>query len=194
LKTFSRFAVAALLLTATAAQAETFDLNISDEAVRAALSGPLRIGTTGQARYDVGYLYSDDRDARLNAVHAGFLVTGDAGARDADAYAGLGIRAVGIDTRGGSGLAIMIGGEFELRLPDFNRLGLVGYGYIAPSVLAFSDVERYSEWALSIDYEVVRNASLYLGYRQVRAGLKDIQGGNGRTIDSSPHLGLRLKF
>lgn len=178
---------------AGAAQAENLDLNVSDESVRIALSGPLRFGE-GQARYDVGYLYSDDRLVDLHTVHAGLLISGDAGARGADAYAGLGLRAALVDTDAGSGAAVTVGGEFELRLPDFNRIGLYGYGYIAPKVLSFSDLQRYSEWALSVDYEVIRNASVYVGYRQVRAGFKDVNGGSGFRVDSGAHLGLRLEF
>lgn len=183
----------ALLLGGTAAQAENLDLNVSDESVRIALSGPLSFGQ-GQGRYDVGYLYSDDRLADLHAVHAGLLISGDAGARGADAYAGLGLRAVAVDTRAGSGAALTVGGEFELRMPDFNRIGLYGYGYIAPSVLSFSDVERYAEWALSVDYQVIRNASIYIGYRQVRGGFKGIDGGSTNRLDSGGHVGLRLEF
>lgn len=181
-----------LLLGAGVAQAETFDLNISDEAVRAAISGPLSVGNVGGARYDFGYLYSDKRDARLNAGHVGLLVSGDAGARNANVHVGIGLRGVGIDLRAGSGGAVAVGGEFDLRLPDFNRVGLVGYGYIAPSVLAFSDIDGYSDVALTIDYEVIRNASLYAGFRHVR--VKVHGAGGSSTADNSPIIGLRLRF
>lgn len=185
------FTVAALLLSTTAG-AETLDLNISGDAVRAALSGPLSFGRRDNARYDLGYLYSDDRDDRLNVGHAALMVSGDAGARNADVEVGLGLRAAGIDQRDGSGGAVAVGGDFDLRLPDFNRIGLVGYVFYAPSVLAFGDVERYIDAAITLDYEIIRDASVYAGVRQVRVDSDDIPGSDLR--DNSVIVGLRLRF
>ncbi len=179
-------------IVSASAQAETFDLNVSSEAVRAALSGPLRFGETNGARYDIGYLYSDDRDARLNVGHVGLLVSGDAGARSANVHVGIGIRAAGIDQRGAEGGAVSVGGEFDVRLPSMNRLGLVGYAFYAPDVLAFGDIDTYLDAALTVDYEIIRNASVYAGYRQVRAGIDEVRGTDLR--DNSPIVGLRLQF
>lgn len=186
------FSAAALLLLSTTAGAETLDLNISGDAVRAALSGPLSFGERNNARYDLGYLYSDDRDARLNIGHAALMVSGDAGARNANVEVGLGLRAAGIDQRGGSGGAVSVGGDFDLRLPDFNRIGLVGYAFYAPGVLAFGDVERYIDAAITLDYEIIRDASVYAGVRQVRVDIEDIGGSDLR--DNSVIVGLRLNF
>lgn len=183
---------AAALLLSTTAGAEKLDLNISGDAVRAALSGPLSFGQRDNARYDIGYLYSDDRDARLNIGHAALMVSGDAGARNANVQVGLGLRAAGIDQRGGSGGAVSVGGDFDLRLPDFNRLGLVGYVFYAPGVLAFGDVERYIDAAITLDYELIRDASVYAGYRQVRVDVEDIGGSDLR--DNGAIVGLRLRF
>jgi len=190
---FKKIAVTAILGIATfSAQAETFDLNISSEAVRAALSGPLSFGETNGARYDVGYLYSDDRGARLNVGHLALLVSGDAGARSANVHVGIGVRAAGIDQRGADGGAVAVGGEFDVRLPAMNRLGLVGYAYYAPDVLAFGDIDTYLDASLTVDYEIIRNASVYAGFRQVRAGVDEAPGTNLR--DNSPVVGLRLNF
>lgn len=190
---FKKIAVTAILGIATfSAQAETFDLNVSSDAVRAALSGPLSFGETNGARYDVGYLYSDDQDARLNVGHAALLVSGDAGARSANVHVGIGVRAAGIDQRGAEGGAVAVGGEFDVRLPAMNRLGLVGYAFYAPDVLAFGDIDTYLDASITVDYEIIRNASVYAGYRQVRAGIDEAPGTNLR--DNSPVVGLRLNF
>ena len=183
---------AALLLLSTTTGAETLDLNVSSDAVRAALSGPLSFGQRDNARYDLGYLYSDKRDARLNIGHAALMVSGDAGARNADVQVGLGLRAAGIDQRGGSGGAVAVGGDFDLRLPDFNRIGLVGYAFYAPSVLSFGDIERFIDAAITLDYEIIRDASVYAGVRQVRVEVEDIPGSDLR--DNSAIVGLRLNF
>ncbi|MBY8965175.1 YfaZ family outer membrane protein [Algiphilus sp.] len=190
---FKKIAFALMLgLASAGAQAETFDLNISSDAVRAALSGPLRFGETNGARYDAGYLYTDDQDARLNVGHLGLMVSGDAGARSANVDVGIGLRAAAIDQRGADGGAVSVGGEFDVRLPALNRLGLVGYVFYAPEVLAFGDIDTYLDAALTIDYEIIRNASVYAGYRQVRAGVDKASGSDLR--DNSPIVGLRLQF
>lgn len=183
---------AVLALVAPLAGAETLDVNVGSDAVRAELSGPLSFGQTRTARYDLGYLYSDERDDRVNLVHGSLLVSGDAGARSANVQVGVGLRAAGIDLRGASGGAVAAGGRFDIRLPAYNRFGLVGHAFFAPGVLAFGDFDGYIDAAVSLDYEIIRNASVYLGYRQVRVDVDDAPGSDLR--DSSPVIGLRLQF
>lgn len=183
----------ALSLAVPLAHAETLDFNLSDDAVRAELSGPLPFGDQRGAEYNFGYLYSDKRDARLNVGHIGMMVIGDAGARDANVHVGIGLRGTVISMRGGNnGGAVAVGAKFDVRLPQFNRIGLIGNVHFSPKVLSFNDVERYSDLTVAIDYEIIRNASVYAGFRDVRVKLEDVGGSNLR--DNSPILGLRLTF
>lgn len=192
-------AVLALAVVAPSVQAEEFDINISSDAVRGALAGPLSrlfTGVTGQ--YDAGLIYkegedgsADPKDAKLTLAHFGVLATGDMGAKGADAAAGLGARAVFADREGTTGGALALGGQFEVRLPGFERIGFSGYAYIAPGILSFSDVKSYSEYALDVEFEVVRAAALYAGYRRVN--VKPEPNGPSNADDGA-HLGLRLSF
>jgi len=191
----------AVLLAGTAhlAAAEEFDLNINNDAVRGALSGPLsRVfsGVTGQ--YDTGLLYkkgednpTDPKDVKLTLGHFGVLATGDVGAKGADAGAGLGVRAVLADRGDATGAALALGGQFEVRLPGFERVGLSGYGFFAPQILSFSDLKSYSEYALDVEFEVVRAAAIYAGYRRVN--IKPEPNGPSNADDGA-HIGLRLSF
>ena len=182
-----------------AASAEEFDINLGEDSVRAVLSGPLsRVfdGVTGQ--YDFGAIYKEGKDNPTQAEdvelllgHVGALATGDMGAKGADAAAGLGARFVVADRGDSTGAAIALGGQFEVRMPSFERLSLTGYGYIAPGILSFSDVKNYSEFALDVEFEVVRAASVYAGYRRVN--LKPEPTGLAKADDGA-HLGLRLNF
>jgi hypothetical protein len=194
-----------LLIAATLAalapqvMAEQIDLDISSDAVRGALSGPLSrafTGVTGQ--YDLGLIYkegedgsADPKDRQLTLGHIGVLATGDMGAKGAQAAAGLGVRGVLADRDGTNGGAVALGGQFDVRLPGFERIGLSGYGYIAPSVLSFGDIKNYSEYALDLDFEVVRAAAIYVGYRRVN--VKPEPDGPANADDGA-HLGLRLRF
>jgi len=181
---------ALMMLAPGLAAAETLDLSLGSDSASAALGGPLRSGRANAA-YDLGFLYSDDRDVGLKQAHAGLLVTGDAGARDADVNAGLGVRAVAADFDGGSGGAIDLGGKVEIRVPNFNRLGITAYGWYAPKIISFGDFDQNTEFGVMLDYEVIRDAALFVGYREIRFELDD--AGEDK-VDDSIIAGLRLEF
>lgn len=181
-----------LSLAANAASAETLDLNLSSNALRGAFSAPLssvfpRLGGV----YDAGVLIGEKGSVDVRQGHLGVLVTGDAGARDANVTAGLGGRFVVVDADNFSGGALALGGQFEARIPAFNRIGAMVYVYGAPRASAFGDFDGYLEYAVSADYQVLRQASIYAGYRQVKL---DVENLGTVTVDNGLHLGLRLNF
>lgn len=190
---------AALTAAAQTAVAEEFDINIGEDSVRAALAGPLSrllSGVTGQ--YDLGLIYKegedrsrDPKDRKLTLGHFGALATGDMGAKGTEAAAGLGARVVFADRDGKTGGALALGGQFDVRLPGFERIGFSGYGYIAPEIISFGDIKSYSEYALDVEFEVVRAAAIYAGYRRVN--VKPEPDGPSNADDGA-HLGLRLSF
>lgn len=190
-------AVLCLGLAATAAQAEGIDLNLSSQALRGAFNGPLsHIFPRLSGEYEVGGLLGEEESRNFTQFHGGLLVTGDAGAAQANVMAGLGGRLVALDTDepgGGdaTGGALALGGMFEARLPAFNRIGAIFYAYGAPKASAFGDFEGYLEYAAGIDYQVLRDASLYAGYRQIKV---DVENVGDFTVDNGWHLGLGLNF
>ena len=178
-----------LVLAAGAARAEHADINLSNETLRGVYDAPLaRLGGV----YELGALLGESNDRTFQQLHAGLLVTGDAGARDANITAGLGGRLFVLNSEGsadGGGLAL--GGMVDARLPAFNRLGVIGYGYGAPKASTFGDFDGWYEYAVSLDYQVLQGASVYLGWRQVKV---DVDGGGTFTVDTGFHFGLRLNF
>jgi hypothetical protein len=186
--------VAAVLLTAAAlpAHAETFDLNINDSAVAAQFNGPLsQLFNTSDGEYQIGGLYSSDRHD-VTKLHAGVLLTGDAGAQDAKLTAGIGVRGNYVDAwHQYSGGGAEIGGQFDLRFAGFERLGFQGNIWYQPDVLGLGDIESELEWALTADYQILRNADVYVGYRKVSLDT----GHHGlNTYDNGAIFGLRLTF
>jgi len=193
----------ALLALTGAAQAETLDFNLGPDSLRGFFSGPLAKlsnGLTGQ--YDAGFIYkegddssTDPDDAKLKLAHAGVLATGDVGVTGTDAKAGLGARLVYADRElagnSDSGLALAFGGQFNVRLPSFERVGFTGYGWYSPSITSSSEIKNYSEFALDVEFELVRAAAIYAGYRVVN--VKPDAGGS-QEADSSAHVGLKLNF
>ncbi len=193
MKLFKMLPVLALASAAMPAQAASLDLNLNDEAVRGEFSGALSslFSTDAEGQYQLGALYSDDENLDLKQIHAGLLATGDTGAQEVRAMAGLGVRAQYLDADGGDGGGLALGGQFDIRLAGFERLGLQGYFWYSPKVLTFGDIEDQSEWSLSADYQVLRNASVYVGYRQLRI---DPDNGHAFDADDGFHLGFRFKF
>lgn len=192
--TFTRFIAALGLATACAlpAQAEVLDLAIGDKSFQLRFSGPLdNVRGTG-AQYELGLLTRpDDEPLDLLQLHAGFMLTGDAGAPGIDLVAGLGGRAIYIDRDAFDGGVLALGGQFEARLPGAERLALAGYAFIAPSVTSLGDFDGYREAALDLAYEVIRGGWVYVGGRHIR---HRYDNGLRATVDNGMHVGLRLSF
>lgn len=175
-------------LAAFSAQAENVDINLSDETLRGAYTAPFpRLNGV----YELGLMLGERGEEKFQQLHGGLLVTGDAGAREANVSAGLGGRVFALlgDNIDGGGLGL--GGMVEARLPAFNRLGVVAYGYWAPEASTFGDFEGWFEYAAGLDYQVLKGASVYAGYRQLKV---DVENFGNFTVDSGWHAGLRLNF
>ena len=197
MNTKTRFALAlalpGLLFSSLSIAAQGLDLNLSSDAIRGEFAFDIGALPNNNAKVAIGGLFSEDLDPEeLTAIHAGLLVTGDTGAREALVEAGLGVRLVALDVADSlNGAAIALGGEVDARLPAYNRIGVSGSVYFAPDVSSFSDINQYIEYAFDANYEIIRNAFVYLGYRQVRL---DIDPVGDFTADTGAHVGFRLKF
>lgn len=185
-------AMCSMLFAVLPARAEILDLSLGENSVRAALSGALaNVIPNIKGQYDTGVLVKPKTDEDYLQVHAGALITGDAGARYLDVAAGLGARLlyIGADDDSGGGLAL--GGQVEGRLPEFNRLGFTGHAWYAPSASTFGEMDEYLELAAAVDYQVVREASVYLGYRNINI---DTRERTDITVESGLRIGLRMNF
>lgn len=181
-----------LALAAGAARAETLDFDLSSRAAHGSFAGPLsNIFPRLSGLYELGGLGGQVDSTNYHEVHAGFLVTGDAGAEKANVTAGLGARIALVGNEKDTGGALALGGIFEARLPAFNRIGTRLSLYAAPKASSFGDLTSYLEYMIDGDYQVLRNASIYGGYRGLRIGA-DTKG--WETVDTGLHLGLRLTF
>lgn len=141
---------------------------------------------------DLGLLYREDDDADGTLVHVGLLIFGDAGAPKANIQAGVGARGVLFDADPGlNGGALALGGTISARLPDFDRLGARLTVYYAPDVSAFGDLADYFEYGIGLDYQLIRQAFVVAGYRQIRLGISDAPR---IDIESGGYAGLRLVF
>ncbi|MGQ0503290.1 MAG: YfaZ family outer membrane protein [Panacagrimonas sp.] len=191
-----RGAAAALLFAGacTVAQAETFDANVSGESIRVAIDGPLsRLFSDVDGAYDVGGIWGDDEnDDDFIAGHAGLMVTGDAGApaEKAKVTAGVGARFQYIGGEDDKGGALEFGGRAEVRVPQLERLGLSGYAWYGPEAASFGDIDDVFEYGLALDYQILRDAAIYVGYRKLSADV-----GRGPELEEKGvNGGIRLRF
>ncbi|TJY60840.1 hypothetical protein E4T66_09275 [Sinimarinibacterium sp. CAU 1509] len=181
-----------LCVLAGTAHAEILDLSLRDNSYRLAFYGPLsRFASETTGQYDAGIIVRPERKDDLLVGHVGALVTGDAGMRDFNLAAGLGLRGVYIGRDHDSGGAAAVGGQAEARFPGYDRIGVSVYGYYAPKILSFGEFDGYHEVGTAVDYQVVPNASVYIGYRNVKVSLEN---GGDITADNGLHVGFRFKF
>ncbi len=61
----------------------------------------------------------------------------------------------------------------------------------APTALSFGDSEKYSEYRISTDMEMIENVRIYAGYRNIHAGYKNVPN---ELFDNSYFAGLRVTY
>lgn len=165
--------------------AAKLDFNISDEAAQLGYTA----GTSdGGAQIDYGLLYQEEE---VHVPSVGLHLVDNAGTAQKPVLVGLGGRALYVDTEGPAGAALALGAFGRFSVPDADRFAIAASIYIAPSIIAFGDLDRYLEYSVRGEYEVLRNASLYLGYRRVQIG---IVGAGNATLDRGLHFGMNFNF
>lgn len=190
--TLKALAATALLGLSCTASAEVFDAAISQDTLRVAVSGPLsRVFAVDKGEYTLGAVGGDIEDFshdRFFALHGGVLLTGQAGP---NLDAGLGARMQYIDADNAEGGSLALGGQARLKLLQADRLRFNASLWYGPDASTFGDFDEYTEFSASVGYEVLHDAELYLGYRQIEVG---IDGGPDVDLEDGAHVGIRLQF
>lgn len=163
------------------------DINLNDDAVRLGFAWP-----PGGASYraDLGYLHNQDRG---DIVHGGFHLVDAAANSGTPLQAGLGLRLVytNTDPVDFDGFSLALGGFFRYTLPNANRFNIGGAVYYAPDVVSFGDQSEYYEIGLRLGYNVIRDADVYIGIREIEAEYDDA---GSFEFDSSVHVGFEFRF
>ncbi|RMF16018.1 MAG: hypothetical protein D6758_08735 [Gammaproteobacteria bacterium] len=89
------------------------------------------------------------------------------------------------------GSALALGGSAHVKIPDVPGLGIRGTLYYAPSITSFGDADGLFRLETRVTYRVIRNADVFLGYRNIEA---DVENGGDFRIDEGLFGGLSLKF
>jgi hypothetical protein len=182
LRTIIATAILGLGVSATAA-ADSVEIALSSDSIGAAY------GTTYRsAELVFSGLLNRDSDDRY--ISAGLLARGE-GSGDTRTEVAVGGKLY--DVKGGDQdlKALGIGGQARW-FPGNGPIGLGGYAFLAPKVVNTGDGKQFWEAGLHVDWEIVkRTATLFAGYRHVRAEFED---GQKTDIDKSVMAGVRMYF
>lgn len=192
----ARVVVAVALLTgATITPAQTLDLNLSnDSALFRYIVQDSDSSGFGNKQVDLGLVYTTD-DVLVGMF--GAQLVAEAGSRSPGLDAGLGLKLFGaradLDELNDdiSLFALTLGGQLHFVPPPWPRVGVSLQGFFSPDVVTFGDADKFAYLSAALEYRVLPQAMVYLGYRKMRAGLED---GDDATLESGGHLGFQLRF
>ncbi|SCZ65658.1 YfaZ family outer membrane protein [Thiohalomonas denitrificans] len=177
-----------LLSVAGTTYADSFDINLHDDAVQMVYGTPVGDEARGMDG-ELGVLYTDDSGNSDLLAHAGFLVSGQSRNGHQTFRIGLGSRLILADMDSHQAGAFAFGGR--MRFSPMERVGLGGDIWYAPDITTFMDGDRMHEYSLRVDYQLLPHAFVYAGYRHVEIELEDA---SEYELDSHSHLGMQLFF
>lgn len=173
------------------ASAQSLDVNLNDDTVEVKVGMPLNWGGFGRSSWDVGMLYHDtDRDSNW-LFTLGAQVQGAAGADAPGLEFGAGMKLFVADVNQYDVSAATLGVGLRYAPPAASRFYAALSGYYAPDIVTFSDGEDFFAGELRFGYEILPEAEIYLGYRNIEAGIKNKQDA---TVAEGWLVGLKILF
>jgi len=141
-------------------------------------------------------LHYDDAGVTANVIGGGVFVAGRSNASTARQIAGLGGKFIVVDADNSeAGLGIAVGGFLRHTLSQANLVSLRADVYLAPSIISFQGLQNYLEFTGRVEYQLLDQANVYLGYRNVTADLTLDNGGEAEfKFDDGIIAGVNLSF
>ena len=176
----------ALIFASGPAAADSLDINIHDDALRIVYGMGLQSVSRG-AELELGHMFNQDNDS---VSHIGFVVSGENWSDSGVFDIGLGGRAVLVNTDPVDASALALGGR--VRFSPVQRLGIGGFVFHAPDIVVSDDADGYTEYGVRLDYQLLPQGFVYVGYRNVELELDN--DGPEIELDDNGHVGMRLLF
>jgi len=123
-------------------------------------------------------------------VNVGLLAVGDSYMGNARVKGGIGGKVYAVGVGNSDVLALGLGGQFTV-FPADGAFGVGAYGFYAPRVVTAIDGERFWEAGVRGEVEVIKNSSVYVGYRRVRA---ELDNGSSPYVDRGAFAGIQIRF
>src|SRR6185503_11790692 len=154
-----------LATAAFAARGANLDFNLASNAAAVDFSTNL---TDSGLEAGLGYLHHTDK---VDVLDASLDLVGNASPVGSPLIFGVGGKFFYLSPKGGidNGEALGVGAHFRYTWPTFNRFAIGGELYFAPSIVSFQSVDRYMQARVTGNYQILRTADVYVGYRYVQA-------------------------
>lgn len=186
----SLFSVSLLAVSATAF-ADAIDINLRDTSAQLQYKAGMGGTNMGKAEFSMGAIYTQKNNLMGDV---GILVKDEVGGNAPGVSAGVGLKALSARIRpvNMNATALALGGMVRYSPPAERRLGFVGQLYLSPNIITFGGADRYLETGARVEYEIIPQAQVYLGYRNISFNLKNT--GVSTTFDEGVHVGVRMAF
>jgi len=174
-----------LIAGSTVANANDASLRISNDSVHTQVNlSP----NNANIDFGAGYMYHEGSRHIINIdMHA----KGQTAIGNLPTTAGIGVQATGFDDKKIDGGALGLGGFARLNIPSVPGLSLEGALHYAPSILSFGDADDLTRVRAQVNYRVIQNADVFLGYHYLNT---DLDGGSDVTLDKGIFAGMKLLF
>lgn len=175
----------------TVASADNIDINLRDEAIRASYSMELKDRGYAGLSAEAGLLYSEDKKKLDDTLyHIGLHVSGENWSQSGTFDISLGGRLYYASPGDADLAALGVGGA--IRFSPAHRFGIGAHLYYAPDITSFMDAKRFQETGIRVDYQILPQAFVYVGYRQIEVDIED--GPKDVELDDDAHIGFKMLF
>ncbi len=178
----------ALAIASAPASAGALDINLGNNSAQFQYSSPMGRDSLGKSEFHAGFLYNDEDNLFFDS---GILVKNEVGSNVPGVTVGVGIKGLIAKADSNDAVAMALGGQIRFAPPFASRFGLAGQFYFAPDIVTFGDADRYIETGVRLEYEILPQALVYVGYRKIKFGLEvrpDV------TLDEGAHVGVKITF
>lgn len=167
-------------------QAQGIRVQLSDEVARLFYSTEIMGEKYGGLELEMGLLYSDDSDRMLSV---GAMVRGES--VDMPIIVGVGTRLYYADFDPYNLGALAIGGEMLISPASWRGLGIGASIFHAPSVTSFDDAENFTEYSVSLNFQITAQANIYVGKQVIDA---EIDGIGDVELQDDIFIGIDMSF
>jgi len=172
-----------LLLIASVTQASDFSIGISKETVT--------LDYTGSTAYKEGLEFTagglhNTEDGNL--VTLGLQVSQQV---NSSVKVALGGRLMGAFSTVKDASALALGGQVQVTLLDSPKVQLGLHGWYAPEVTSSGSAKNFKDAGVSLGYQVMNNAEIFVAYRLVKISYNNLGQHN---IHEGPLVGLKMSF
>lgn len=176
----------ALLIFCAPVMADSIDVNLNNNTAQFQYIAPVGYSEEGKAELHAGFLY-DNKNNVLGDL--GLLVMSDL-SKSSNTSLGVGLKTVAA-LSGDFSLALALGGKIRSTPFANRRIGLVGLVYVAPKIVSFGGADFFVHGGVSVEYEIIKHAIAYVGYRNIRFG---VENSPDMLDEKNAHLGVRISF